>query len=375
MLPIGLSILLLTVGFKYTVLQGFAAGASLCSTSLGTTFSILSSNAASGKGLDLRRTRLGTVLLSAAIGDDIIGLIMAAIIPSVTGNGEFNWVMVVRPVMVAIAMSTVIPALNILGIHPVIHNFFLPIVRARISRKNQRMVYFCLLVTVLSGLVAGAFYAGTSLLLGAYIAGCLLSSLSHPLSPHHQSPDPPNVELEVLPTLTGGSETHSHSPHQHSTADELVTFHEIFDAYISPLLSTFLSPLFFATIGFAIPFVPLWRPRVIWRGIVYSVLMMIAKIAAGGWYLIFPDPRSSHPPGALVRTPEPTRKDGALFLGLALVARGEIALLVAALARTGLGEEVYLIVMWAALTCTIVGAVSVGALFRAWAARVPLVVR
>jgi len=59
-------------------LQAFAAGAALCSTSLGTTFSVLQ---ASG----LSRTRLGAVLASAAMLDDVVGLIMVRII---TGLGK-----------------------------------------------------------------------------------------------------------------------------------------------------------------------------------------------------------------------------------------------------------------------------------------------
>lgn len=51
-LPIGLSMLLLTVGYKYSALRGFTAGAALCSTSLGTTLSLLSP--------ELKQTRTGT---------------------------------------------------------------------------------------------------------------------------------------------------------------------------------------------------------------------------------------------------------------------------------------------------------------------------
>ncbi|KAK2865228.1 hypothetical protein FQN49_003791, partial [Arthroderma sp. PD_2] len=54
---------------KATPLQAFAAGAALCSTSLGTTFTILNTSG-------LLATRLGTVLSSAAMMDDVIGLVM-----------------------------------------------------------------------------------------------------------------------------------------------------------------------------------------------------------------------------------------------------------------------------------------------------------
>lgn len=49
-----------------TPLQALVAGASLCSTSLGTTFTVMQ---ASG----LTATRMGVVLSSAAMIDDVIG--------------------------------------------------------------------------------------------------------------------------------------------------------------------------------------------------------------------------------------------------------------------------------------------------------------
>lgn len=45
--------------------------------------------------------------------------------------------------------------------------------------------------------------------------------------------------------------------------------------------SQILTPLFFASIGFSIPFLALWTGARIWRGIVYAVLMALGKILAG----------------------------------------------------------------------------------------------
>jgi Kef-type K+ transport system membrane component KefB len=64
-LPIALSYIL-TVLANASPLQAFAAGAALCSTSLGTTFTVMQ---ASG----LNATRMGVVLTSAAMMDDVVG--------------------------------------------------------------------------------------------------------------------------------------------------------------------------------------------------------------------------------------------------------------------------------------------------------------
>lgn len=66
--------ILLPIGFSYSLLglvgatpfQAFAAGAALCSTSLGATFNLITTSGLAG-------TRTGVVLTSAAMIDDIVG--------------------------------------------------------------------------------------------------------------------------------------------------------------------------------------------------------------------------------------------------------------------------------------------------------------
>lgn len=64
-LPIGLSYVLLLLA-DATPLQAFAAGAALCSTSLGTTFTVMQTSG-------LSTTRMGVVLTTAAMLDDVVG--------------------------------------------------------------------------------------------------------------------------------------------------------------------------------------------------------------------------------------------------------------------------------------------------------------
>lgn len=73
--PILLSLVILHLAFGFTLLQAFAAGAALSTTSLGTTFTVISQ---AGFG----DTRLGAVLTSAAITDDVVGLVLLQVIVS-----------------------------------------------------------------------------------------------------------------------------------------------------------------------------------------------------------------------------------------------------------------------------------------------------
>lgn len=109
-LPISLSFLLLVFPFTVTVeggdvvvehpqpLAAFSAGASLCSTSLGTTLAILS---AAG----LQGTKVGTVLMSAAMMDDVVGLVMVKIIASLGSNSDdlAPWP-IARPVVASVVL-------------------------------------------------------------------------------------------------------------------------------------------------------------------------------------------------------------------------------------------------------------------------------
>lgn len=61
---------MLVVLANATPLQAFAAGAALCSTSLGTTFTVMQTSG-------LSATRMGVVLTSAAMMDDVVGRLTA----------------------------------------------------------------------------------------------------------------------------------------------------------------------------------------------------------------------------------------------------------------------------------------------------------
>jgi Kef-type K+ transport system membrane component KefB len=118
LLPIALSFLLLLFPFQSTEgtvyptpLAGFSAGASLCSTSLGTTFAILS---AAG----MQTTRTGTVLVGAAMMDDVIGLVMVNIVTTLGKGGNGGWP-IARPIVASFGMLLVTLVIAPLVLMPV----------------------------------------------------------------------------------------------------------------------------------------------------------------------------------------------------------------------------------------------------------------
>ena len=129
----------------------------------------------------------------------------------------------------------------------------------------------------------------------------------------------------------------------------------------------------------------MFQGHIIWRGLVYAVLMAIGKLLCGVWLI-----RLSLPPSHIETTktksakksgtllPKPKSLYPASLLGCAMVARGEIGFLISAVAASkgifdttdeesspkGVESELYLIVTWAILLCTIVGPLTLGFLTK-----------
>ena len=150
----------------------------------------------------------------------------------------------------------------------------------------------------------------------------------------------------------------------------------------------------------------MFRGPVIWRGIVYACLMVLGKLVCGLWLVRFstsyafdrrgdddkkndmagqgpelePTPPSfpEKSKSKLARLPKPKSLYPAAILGSAMVARGEIGFLVSAIAQSNgifdsmnlspdsgrTGQDVFLIVIWAIMLCTVIGPVAVGLIVR-----------
>ncbi|GKT87576.1 sodium/hydrogen exchanger family protein [Colletotrichum tofieldiae] len=169
--PIGLSFTLSSM-VGATPLQAFAAGAALCSTSLGTTFTVLGTSG-------LTTTRMGVVLTSAAMMDDVVGLIMVQVVSNLGGGSEFNAVTVVRPVLVSLGFATLVPAACKFVVGPITLRLNAMRGKSPNSKLNHllrlRQTALVIHTCWLFGLVVGGTFAGTSSLLAAYVAGATIS--------------------------------------------------------------------------------------------------------------------------------------------------------------------------------------------------------
>ncbi|EHK43734.1 hypothetical protein TRIATDRAFT_284500 [Trichoderma atroviride IMI 206040] len=448
--PVGLSFILQELS-DATPLQSFAAGAALCSTSLGTTFTVLRSTG-------LTRSRLGVVLTSAAMMDDVIGLVMVQVISNLgLSSTSISAVTIIRPLLVSLAFAVCAPLACVYMAKPL--TLWLNSQRVRhpkgtinllLSRERAPwIIHTC----ILTGSIAGSTYAGTSNLFAAYIAGASISWWDSEV---------PHLSCETSSTET--TSTRTHSTENSFTAQSEVSEHlqtvntetpsnvasetsenvtseprearssgqAIFEQYYLQPLDRILKPFFFASIGFSIPITEMFDASVVWKGIVYTSLMMLGKLVCGIWLLRMPSLSSllrrltismkhsslqmshfwgrfhtkpkvpcdstSAPAGqsqGTSPTPQPSHETAtqatlrhsdpegakprsvypAAIIGCAMTARGEIGFLISSIAESkkifastraddGKNSEIFLIVTWAIMLCTIIGPLSLGLLVR-----------
>ncbi|KAK6428536.1 hypothetical protein LTR95_015320 [Oleoguttula sp. CCFEE 5521] len=421
-LPVALSFVLMKL-LPISPLQAFAAGAALCSTSLGTTSTVLTTSR-------LTESRLGVVLTSAAMMDDVIGLVMVQVISNLGQGVDFKAVTVLRPVLVSVGFAVVLAAACRLAIGPAIRA-----VHRKVRRSEGRVMTllrrhetaFVMHTAVLVGLVTGAIYAGTSGLFSAYLAGVVANWLSDLVS----SIDPASQTAELH--HDAGQDASNSQPSETAasmrsgtTLVHSSTGRAVYEDYYHAVVERVLKPFFFASIGFSIPITRMFAAGVVWRGAVYSILMIIGKLACGLCLVRFASAISDSKPkhGKSQRSKGKTQSDPAAtevplqdlsssakiataslpasqqdsrsstqvaantsrkrsrrtaplslypaaILGSAMVARGEIGFLISAVAESkgiyGASDgpsELFLIVTWAVLICTIVGPVVVGLLVK-----------
>jgi Kef-type K+ transport system membrane component KefB len=245
--PMALSFILMEL-VSTTPLQAFAAGAALTATSLGTTFTILSTT-------ELIATRLGTVTTSAAMLDDVVGLVLVQIISNLGGSGDaFSAVTVVRPLFVSVGFGV--------GVVLVCRFVARPILLCLLASQKKlpqftRTPQFAFLgyTALLVGLVAGATYAGTSSLFAAYLAGVITSWFdSHVHSTEDSAIEPQSANENSAPQQVepgihqDAARGPSYTPSTQANHEPKVTGTYVYEHYYHSPVNRILIPMFFVGI-------------------------------------------------------------------------------------------------------------------------------
>ncbi|KAF2676594.1 Sodium/hydrogen exchanger [Lentithecium fluviatile CBS 122367] len=346
--PIGLTYLLCYLGLGYGAVESFILGAALSVTSLGTTFVVLGN---SSKEINFSDTRVGTVLVSAAVFDDV-----SANLGTLAEDEDTNlgW-LIGRPTMVSALLAILTPLLNKYGLAPLYRRYLEP----KLPKTRKRhVVNVVIMIFALCTFLSITGFGGTSVLYGAFMAGAFLTYLQskHPSGPF-VVPSREEAEAAEAASIRG------------SRADEepeiCPTFMHTFEKYFLDAVKYLLQPLFFASIGFAIPFTDLWTATAFWRGLVYSVLMLFSKLIVG---IVIPMATVARRPTDMsIRQCFTETFWPAMLLGSAMVARGEIGLLIVQIGLNNtpyLSKDAFVTAVWAIVLNTILGPVTVGFIIK-----------
>jgi Kef-type K+ transport system membrane component KefB len=231
-------------------LEGFAAGTALSSTSIGMATNML-------QALDLLPTALGRLICVAAMVDDVLSLVILAVLAEVSGTGsdsEMLWWAVLKPIAVSVAVialgvvcALLTPLLFRALDHPRMGRCSLTVdsggaplsTAARCCRcgkhARQRVVLSAMLL-LCALLTIGAGYAGSTHILGSFAAGVSFSAVPGAL--------------------------------------------DLWDAHVAHI-SEWLASVFFCSIGAAIPIAALFQPDFLLYGLLYTVPAIAGKVFVG----------------------------------------------------------------------------------------------
>lgn len=327
------------------VIEAVASGASLASTSIAIAVTMM-------KQQGILDTAIGTLITTAAMLDDVVSLILLGIVSSVGGSGSgpdsgIRPMAVIQPVLASFGIILVgvigcavvsrvkarkasplddvnteaaaervddagertdYSSVEEEGISAEEGSTTRMDVRTRVSRFYTR---FASTIRLAGMLIIGlgysmlAEYLGSSRLLGAFVAGVFFSAF-----------------------------------------EDLCRMYE---EQITNSIQPAMSAIFFATIGFAIPLTKILEPVLFGWGVVYAVIASLSKLAT---MVVVPARISSKEDGN-----RETRYNARWMVGAAMVARGELGLLMVQQAQLQgvMSQTAMVITTWSIVISTLVG--------------------
>ena len=222
-LPIGIGMLLAWAVGAGDTKAIIASGAAFGPTSLGIALNIL-------RGGGILNTPVGQLIISAAVIDDMIALIVLSQLESLTG--EITAATVIVPIVSALAYLLIGGYIAIWLLPPFLEKFVMP----KVQPEYKDRLEFTIMIGLLLALMPATYYSKASYLMGAFVAG-LAFCTSHDL-------------------------------------------HALFVRQFKRVLQWLMRIFFAASIGFQVPIKDFGDPTVIWQGLVFT-LALTGKLAVG----------------------------------------------------------------------------------------------
>lgn len=284
-------------------------GASFAATSVGIPARIL-------REMGYMKSRAGQIFMGATVIDDILGLVLLAIISSLVTEGSVTAV----SVFFILAKAFLFLILSVL-----IGQLLAPYISRAFSFINTGMgTKFTLAISF--GLLFAAFaeLIGLEPIVGAFAAGLVLDPVHF-----HRFREPHIIEelKEKLGDLNSGAKEKLDKVLQHHAERSV-------EDIIEPL-ALFFVPIFFVTTGMSVNLATLTDPTTIILALVLAIVAILGKVVAG----------------------LPIKGKDRWTVGLAMVPRGEVGLIFAAIGQSlgVISPQVFSVIILTVLITTVVG--------------------
>lgn len=264
-------------------------GASLVATSVGITAMVFLA-----KGIN--KTTSGQTVLGAAVIDDVIGLMILALVSAMAGGAVVTTTMILEISAKSIAFLAGSIALGGLLAGPFSRLFSL------ISNKEEMKLFITLILALLFGW--GAELAGLEPIIGAFFIGLMLDPVKYK---HY-------ADTKLVVDLIRAS-LNFKSDEDKELLKEEIRHHQ--HAHVEQQMALFAGAfirVFFVYTGLQIDFESLLKPDLYWTAIVISFGAIVGKVVAGAFAK-----------GGL---------NEKLLVGFSMVPRGEVGLIFAATGKS-----------------------------------------
>ncbi|HSH31962.1 MAG TPA: cation:proton antiporter [Candidatus Saccharimonadales bacterium] len=258
-------------------------GASMVATSVGITASVF-------KSLGIMQRRAAKTVLGAAVIDDVLGLMVLAMVSALVGGGQVSGGMIAVLALKSFGFLGGALLIGSLVANPISN--FLSRLHPGVGMKIVLAVSFAFVFAWLAELF------GLEPIIGAFAAGLLLEEV------HFRRFDAPPVVNELKAALVD-------DPKEETQAALIIRKHQ--EAHVEDLINNLgliFIPVFFVFTGMQINFGSLLQPKLYLLAIVLSVAAIAGKVVAG------------------VAAKGDRREK--LLVGVAMVPRGEVGLIFAA---------------------------------------------
>jgi len=203
----------------YSTVEAVFVGAALVATSVGITARVLAD-------AGVLSTRVARVILGAAVADDILGMIVLAIVSSLS-TGQINYLQLAIVTVEAIGFSIFILFFG----SRVVGRF-----ETRVAKLRARNSAFILSIVLCLGLSLASIYIGMAAIIGAFLAGLALAD-------------------------------HSEQWRLRENAHPVMEF---------------LAPFFFVLLGIQVDLRTVYQPGLLWMIVVVCLLAIVGKLIGCG---------------------------------------------------------------------------------------------